>query len=81
MTVTRKCHHDTCFNVFAAEVINDWFTFLPSKDAWVVKFTANTARMASNFNRELTLAKKTVTDVGFTTNSSFLMVTQKSDKL
>merc|ERR1712137_402560 len=30
---------------------NDWFTFLPSKDAWVAKFAANAERMERNFNR------------------------------
>ena len=36
---------------FTEEILNDWFTFLPSKDAWVAKFANNAARMERNFNR------------------------------
>ena len=36
---------------FSAELMNDWFSFLPSKDAWVYKFAANAARMKNNFER------------------------------
>merc|ERR1711920_563225 len=36
---------------FTEEILNDWFNFLPSKDAWVAKFANNAARMESNFNR------------------------------
>ena len=36
---------------FTEEILNDWFTFLPSKDAWVAKFAANAERMERNFNR------------------------------
>ena len=36
---------------FSGELMNDWFTFLPSKDSWVAKFATNAARMERNFNR------------------------------
>ena len=36
---------------FSAELMNDWFTFLPSQAAWVNKFATNAARMERNFNR------------------------------
>ena len=36
---------------FTEEILNDWFTFLPSKDSWVAKFAANAERMERNFNR------------------------------
>ena len=36
---------------FTEEILNDWFTFLPSKDAWVQKFANNAERMERNFNR------------------------------
>ena len=36
---------------FSAELMNDWFTFLPSKDRWVVKFARNAGRMERNFKR------------------------------
>merc|ERR1711920_111904 len=36
---------------FTEEILNDWFNFLPSKDAWVAKFANNAARMERNFNR------------------------------
>ena len=36
---------------FTEEILNGWFTFLPSKDAWVAKFANNAARMERNFNR------------------------------
>ena len=36
---------------FTEEILNDWFTFLPSKDAWVAKFAANAERMGRNFER------------------------------
>ena len=36
---------------FSAELMNDWFTFLPSQAAWVNKFANNAARMERNFNR------------------------------
>ena len=32
-------------NEFSAEILNEWFTFLPSKDAWVAKFATNAGRM------------------------------------
>ena len=35
----------------SAELMNDWFTFLPSKDAWVNKFATNAERIAKNFER------------------------------
>ena len=36
---------------FTEEILNQWFTFLPSKDAWIGKFANNAERMARNFNR------------------------------
>lgn len=36
---------------FSHELLDDWFTFLPSKDAWKVKFEKNADRMARNFER------------------------------
>merc|ERR1711915_42023 len=36
---------------FTAEIMNDWFSFLPSKDAWKNKFATNADRMERNFSR------------------------------
>ena len=36
---------------FSAEILNSWFEFLPSKDAWIQKFAVNAERMERNFNR------------------------------
>ena len=36
---------------FSAELLNDWYSWLPSKDAWVGKFARNAERMERNFNR------------------------------
>merc|ERR1711988_1501106 len=36
---------------FSAEILNEWYTFLPSKDSWIEKFDANAERMERNFNR------------------------------
>ena len=36
---------------FSAELLNDWYSWLPSKDAWVAKFANNAERMERNFNR------------------------------
>merc|ERR1712147_113046 len=36
---------------FTEQILNDWFTFLPSKDRWVAKFAANAGRMKRNFER------------------------------
>ena len=36
---------------FSEEILNEWYSFLPSKDAWVAKFAANAERMERNFNR------------------------------
>ena len=36
---------------FTEEILNQWFNFLPSKDAWIAKFAANAERMERNFNR------------------------------
>merc|ERR1712176_811391 len=36
---------------FSAEILNDWYGFLPSKDAWIQKFATNAERMERNFNR------------------------------
>merc|ERR1712088_462332 len=37
--------------MFSAELMNDWFGALPSKDAWIAKFETNAGRMARNFER------------------------------
>ena len=37
---------------FSEEILNEWYTFLPSKDSWVAKFAANAERMERNFNRD-----------------------------
>ena len=36
---------------FTEKLLNEWFTFLPSKDAWVTKFANNAERMERNFKR------------------------------
>ena len=36
---------------FSEEILNEWYTFLPSKDSWVAKFATNAERMERNFNR------------------------------
>ena len=36
---------------FTEEILNQWFTFLPSKDKWIEKFANNAERMERNFNR------------------------------
>merc|ERR1712212_464788 len=36
---------------FSAEILNDWYGFLPSKDSWIEKFATNAERMERNFNR------------------------------
>ena len=36
---------------FSEEILNDWFTFLPSKQSWIEKFANNADRMERNFNR------------------------------
>merc|ERR1711908_59373 len=36
---------------FSAEILNEWYSFLPSKDAWIAKFATNARRMERNFNR------------------------------
>jgi len=36
---------------FSAELLNDWYGFLPSKDKWINKFATNAARMKKNFER------------------------------
>ena len=36
---------------FSEEILNEWFSFLPSKDAWINKFANNADRMERNFNR------------------------------
>merc|ERR1711897_127282 len=36
---------------FSAEILNEWYGFLPSKDAWIEKFANNAERMERNFNR------------------------------
>ena len=37
---------------FTEEMLNQWFTWLPSKDAWINKFQNNAERMERNFNRD-----------------------------
>ena len=37
--------------MFSEELMNDWFTSLPSKDRWVAKFATNAGRMQRNFER------------------------------
>ena len=36
---------------FSAELLNQWYTWLPSKNSWVAKFENNAARMERNFKR------------------------------
>ena len=36
---------------FSAELLNQWYTWLPSKNAWVAKFEKNANRMEKNFKR------------------------------
>merc|ERR1712146_142328 len=36
---------------FSAEILNEWYGFLPSKDSWIAKFANNAERMERNFNR------------------------------
>ena len=36
---------------FSAEILNEWWFFLPSKDKWVEKFANNADRMENAFNR------------------------------
>ena len=36
---------------FSAEILDDWFGFVPSVDAWKNKFARNAERMERNFNR------------------------------
>merc|ERR1712141_10034 len=36
---------------FSAEILNQWYSWLPSKNAWVAKFENNAARMERNFKR------------------------------
>ena len=36
---------------FSHELLDDWFTFLPSKDSWKGKFERNAGRMKKNFER------------------------------
>ena len=37
---------------FSEELLNNWFSFLPSKDSWINKFANNAARMQRNFERD-----------------------------
>jgi len=41
----------TALTKFSAELLNDWYSFLPSKDKWIAKFATNAVRMEKNFNR------------------------------
>ena len=34
---------------FTEEIMNDWFSFLPSQQAWITKFERNAERMERNF--------------------------------
>ena len=36
---------------FTEEIMNTWFDFLPSQEAWVNKFATNASRMKLNFER------------------------------
>ena len=36
---------------FSEELMNDWYSFLPSQQNWINKFAANADRMEKNFNR------------------------------
>merc|ERR1712048_1459310 len=36
---------------FSEELLNDWYSWLPSKDSWVAKFATNAGRMERNFLR------------------------------
>ena len=36
---------------FTEEIMNDWFSFLPSQQAWINKFATNAERMERNFER------------------------------
>merc|ERR1712025_316843 len=36
---------------FSAELLDTWYQFLPSRDAWRNKFEINAARMSRNFER------------------------------
>ena len=36
---------------FSAELLNDWYSFLPSQSSWVGKFERNAERMERNFER------------------------------
>ena len=36
---------------FSAELLNQWYTWLPSKNSWVAKFEKNANRMEKNFKR------------------------------
>ena len=36
---------------FTEEIMNDWFSFLPSQQAWIDKFATNAGRMERNFER------------------------------
>ena len=36
---------------FTEELLTDWFSFLPSQQAWINKFAKNAERMERNFNR------------------------------
>ena len=36
---------------FTEEIMNDWFSFLPSQQAWITKFKTNAERMERNFSR------------------------------
>ena len=36
---------------FSAELLNDWYSFLPSQSSWIGKFERNAERMERNFER------------------------------
>merc|ERR1712176_1525754 len=36
---------------FSAELLNEWYDFLPAKDKWIAKFSKNAFRMRKNFER------------------------------
>jgi len=36
---------------FSEEILTDWYSFLPSQQAWINKFAKNAGRMEKNFKR------------------------------
>merc|ERR1712062_592915 len=47
---------------FSEELLNDWYSWLPSKDSWVAKFANNSARMeeiSNVVNNDVVITMKT----------------------